>query len=79
MFRFEVLATAFVLALPVLALGARGDLSLEEIAAKAGLCLLAAWVAVGIIRFAAQPIEGGLPPHPPESPDRGPQHPTRGA
>lgn len=54
-FRWDVLFVAFVLALPVLALGMRGDLSTADMTARLPWCLLAAWVVVGLIRWAATP------------------------
>ena len=53
--RWDVLFVAFVLALPLLALGMRGDLSTADMTARLPWCLLAAWVVVGLIRWAATP------------------------
>ncbi|WP_113829817.1 hypothetical protein [Blastococcus sp. TF02A-30] len=53
--RWEVLALGFVLSLPVLALGMRGDLSADEVTTRLPWCLLAAWVAVVLVRAAATP------------------------
>jgi hypothetical protein len=54
-FRWDVLAVAFVLALPVLALGLRGDLTADEVTARLPWCLAAGWGAVALIRFASTP------------------------
>lgn len=53
--RWEVLALGFVLALPVLALGFRGDLSAEEVTTRLPWCLLAAWAVVVLLRAATTP------------------------
>ena len=44
--RWDVLLLGFVLALPVLAMGLRGDLTTEEVAMRLPWCLAAAWGAV---------------------------------
>ena len=53
--RWDVLLVGFVLAVPVLALGLRGDLSAEEMMTRVLWCLLAGWVVVGLLRFATAP------------------------
>jgi hypothetical protein len=53
--RWDVLAVAFVLALPLLALGLRGSLSPQDVVARLPWCLLAGWGAVALLRWAAQP------------------------
>jgi hypothetical protein len=53
--RWDVLLLGFVLALPVLALGLRGDLTAEEVAMRLPWCLAAAWGAVAVLRFAGAP------------------------
>ncbi|SNS49292.1 hypothetical protein SAMN04488107_2731 [Geodermatophilus saharensis] len=53
--RWDVLAVGFLLALPVLALGVRGDFSPDEVAARLPWCLLAGWGAVALLRYAATP------------------------
>lgn len=53
--RWDVLAVSFVLALPVLALGLRGDLSVEEVTGRLPWCLAAGWGAVALLRWAATP------------------------
>jgi hypothetical protein len=58
--RGDVLALAFVLALPVLALGLRGDMSLTDVAGRLPWCLAAAWGAVALLRWASRP-RGGAP------------------
>jgi hypothetical protein len=59
--RWDVLAVAFVLAIPLLALGLRGDLALQDVMSRLPWCLLAAWGAVALLRWAAQP-RGATPP-----------------
>jgi hypothetical protein len=53
--RWDVLLLGFVLALPVLALGLRGDLTAEEVAMRLPWCLAAAWGAVAVLRWAGTP------------------------
>ena len=53
--RWDVLLLGFVLALPVLAMGLRGDLSTEEVAMRLPWCLGAAWGAIAVLRYAGTP------------------------
>ena len=53
--RWDVLLVGFVLALPVLALGLRGDLSTEEMMTRVLWCLGAGWEAVAVLRLATAP------------------------
>jgi hypothetical protein len=53
--RWDVLLAGFVLALPVLALGLRGDLTTEEVTTRLLWCLAAGWGAVALLRFASTP------------------------
>jgi hypothetical protein len=53
--RWDVLLVGFVLALPVLALGLRGDLSTEEMMTRVLWCLGAGWVVVALFRLATTP------------------------
>ncbi len=53
--RWDVLVVGFVLALPVLALGLRGDLSAEEVTMRLPWCLAAAWGALALLRLASTP------------------------
>ncbi len=53
--RWDVLLLGFVLALPVLAVGMRGDLTAEEVAMRLPWCLLAAWGTVALLRLAGTP------------------------
>ena len=53
--RGDVVAVAFVLALPVLALGLRGDMSWSDVAGRLPWCLAAAWGAVALMRWASRP------------------------
>jgi hypothetical protein len=54
-FRWDVLGVGFVLALPLLALYLRGDLTVEEMTGRLPWCLLGGYVVVALLRFAAQP------------------------
>ena len=54
-FRWDVLLVGFVLAVPVAALGLRGDLSLEETLTRVLWCLAAGWAVVAVLRLAAAP------------------------
>ena len=54
-FRWDVLLVGFVLAVPVLALGLRGDLSTEEVMTRLLWCLGAGWGAVALLRSAFTP------------------------
>ena len=47
--RWDVLLTGFVLALPVIALGLRGDLTAEETMNRVLWCLGAGWAAVAVL------------------------------
>jgi hypothetical protein len=62
--RGDVLAVAFVLALPVLALGLRGDMSWSDVAGRLPWCLAAAWGAVALLRWASRPRGGAARPAP---------------
>ena len=53
--RWDVLAVSFVLALPVLALGLRGDLSVDDVTGRLLWCLAAGWGVVALLRWAATP------------------------
>ena len=53
--RWDVLILTFVLALPVLALGLRGEFTVEEVTGKLPWCFAAAWAVVALLRWAAQP------------------------
>ena len=53
--RWDVLLVGFVLALPVLGLGLRGDLSAEEVVNRVLWCLGAGWAAVALLRWASTP------------------------
>ncbi|MBN1091596.1 hypothetical protein JKP75_02795 [Blastococcus sp. TML/M2B] len=53
--RWDVLLVGFLLALPVLALGVRGDFTAEEVALRVPWCLAAGWAAVALLRWASAP------------------------
>ncbi|RZU34511.1 hypothetical protein [Blastococcus saxobsidens] len=67
-FRWDVLLVGFVLAVPVLALGLRGDFTTEEMVNRLPWCLLAGWAAVALVRAVA------TPPKPERKPKRRPVH-----
>ena len=54
-FRWDVLGVGFVLALPLLALYLRGDLTVQEMTGRLPWCLVGGYVVVALLRFAAQP------------------------
>jgi hypothetical protein len=64
--RWDVLLVGFVLALPLLALGLRGDLTTEEVVTRLPWCLLAGWAVVALLRAV------GTPP-PPKKGEKGRQ------
>jgi hypothetical protein len=53
--RWDVLAVGFVLAVPLLALGLRGDFTWDEVTTRLPWCLVAGWLVVALIRFASTP------------------------
>ena len=53
--RWDVLLVGFVLAIPLLALGLRGDLSADEVMVRLPWCLAAGWGAVALMRLASTP------------------------
>jgi hypothetical protein len=53
--RWDVLLVGFVLALPLLALGLRGDLTTEEVVTRLPWCLLAGWAVVALLRAVGSP------------------------
>ena len=53
--RWDVLLVGFVLAVPVLALGLRGDLSPEDMMNRVLWCLGAGWAVVAVFRVATTP------------------------
>ena len=74
-FRWDVLLVGFVLALPVLALGLRGDLTTEEMMTRVPWCLAAGWGVVALLRAvtsprpSAKPVPRSAPVSVPERPD----------
>ena len=67
--RWDVLAVSFLLALPVLALGLRGDLGAEDVVTRLPWCLAAGWGAVALLRWAATPRPPAGPFPADEDPD----------
>lgn len=59
--RWDVLFVGFLLSLPVLALGLRGDLSTEEMMTRVLWCLGAGWAVVAVLRLATTPRTVGGP------------------
>ena len=53
--RVDVVVTGFVLAIPVLLLGVRGDLTAHDVVTRLLWCLAAGWAAVAVVRFASTP------------------------
>jgi hypothetical protein len=53
--RWDVLLVGLVLAVPVLALGMRGDFTAEEVTSRLPWCLVAGWVVVALLRLAGAP------------------------
>ena len=53
--RWDVLAVSFVLAVPLLALGLRGDMDMPTVMMRLPWCLLAGWAVVALLRWAARP------------------------
>ena len=63
--RWDVLLAGFVLSLPVLALGMRGDLTIEEVTNRVLWCMAAGWGAVALLRLASAPrTTAGSKPRP---------------
>jgi hypothetical protein len=62
-FRWDVLLCGFVLAVPVLMLGMRGELTADEVATRLVWCLGAGWAAVALVRFALAPRRPVSPAH----------------
>jgi hypothetical protein len=54
-FRWDVIGVAFVLALPVIAMTLRGDLSAQEMTVRLPWCLLGGYLAVALLRYASKP------------------------
>ena len=61
-FRWDVLLVGFVLALPVLALGLRGDLTTEEMMTRVPWCLAAGWGVVALLRAVTSPRPSAAKP-----------------
>ena len=53
--RWDVLLVGFVLAVPVLALGLRGDFTTEEVVSRLPWCLAAGWGVVALVRAVVAP------------------------
>jgi hypothetical protein len=60
--RVSVVVTGFVLAIPVLLLGLRGELTAQEVVTRLLWCLAAGWAAVSVVTWASAP-----PPAPPKT------------
>lgn len=80
-FRLDVVTTGFLLAIPVLALGLRGDFTISDVVVRLGWCLLAGWVAVAVLHSASRPPAPSArrrQPHP-VAPDPVPAEPEQPA
>jgi hypothetical protein len=53
--RRDVVLTGLVLAIPVVLLGMRGDLTAHEVVIRVVWCLVAGWAVVAVIRLASTP------------------------
>jgi hypothetical protein len=62
-FRWDVLLVAFVLAVPLLALGLRGDMAGGDVMTRLPWCLAAGWGAVALLRWACRPRGTSTPEH----------------
>ena len=67
--RWDVLEVSFLLALPVLALGLRGDLGAEDVVTRLPWCLAAGWGVVALLRWAGTPRPPADPSPAAEEPD----------
>lgn len=67
--RWDVLAVSLLLALPVLALGLRGDLGAHDVVTRLPWCLAAGWGVVALLRWAATPRPPAAPSPAHEDPD----------
>ena len=53
--RWDVLLVGLVFCLPVLVIGLRGDLSVDQMTGRLPWCLLAGWVVVSLVHAATTP------------------------
>jgi hypothetical protein len=74
--RWDVLLVGFVLAVPVLALGLRGDLTIEEMMTRVLWCLGAGWAAVAVLRLATTPRTPAAPVTAADDPAEPADHPA---
>ena len=75
--RWDVLGVSFLLALPLLALGLRGDLGTHDVVTRLPWCLAAGW---GVVALCAGPARrAGRPAPPPPTRTPAPRHPDRGS
>ena len=68
-FRWDVVVTGFVLAVPVLLLALRGDFTADDVVTRLPWCLAAGWAVVALVRWASTPP-------PPVKPSRAGTHPA---
>lgn len=61
--RWDVLGVAFVLALPLLLMTASGAMTGDALVSRLPWCLVAAWAAVTVLRWAATPSQPDRAPH----------------
>jgi hypothetical protein len=62
--RWDVLLVGLVFCLPVLVMGLRGDLSVDQMTGRLPWCLLAGWIVVGVVRAATTPPPPPKKAHP---------------
>ena len=67
--RWDVLIVSALFAVPVLAMGLRGDFSADDLAGRLPWCLLAGWLAVAVLRAAATPPATRTPSPVPQDAD----------
>ena len=72
--RWDVLLVGFVLAVPVLALGLRGDLTTEEMMTRVPWCLAAGWGVVALLRAVTTPRPTAAKPAQRPAPTPAPVH-----
>lgn len=54
-FRWDVVVTGFVLAVPVFLLALRGDFTADDVLSRLLWCLAAGWAVVALVRWASTP------------------------
>ena len=62
--RWDVLVVSILLALPLIALGLRGDLTTDEVTSRLPWCFAAGWGVVALLRAVVAPAEPDKPARP---------------